>query len=108
MLDIISMNDNAHEIPAIESDDPKEVYAFYGLTSYLGQVFEKGIVNMAWALHLKGLSKITREDAEEAFGLMDRKTLGQLIKDIEQKTEFPGPVKQALYEALKKKKLFGA
>lgn len=85
------------QVPEAEDSEEKEVFAFFGLCTYCGQVLEQGLVNLAVALHIKGLTQITSTDVDTAFDRMDRKTLGQLINDVRQKV----PVSKELEEALK-------
>lgn len=56
------------EVPVPDYDDPKEVYAFFGLTFYWAQVLEQGLVNLAVALQAKGIPGVTFKDGNELSG----------------------------------------
>jgi hypothetical protein len=90
------------ETPEPEGYDVKEVYAFFGLASYCGQVLEKGLVNMVVLFRCKGLV-ITGAEFESLFDEYDKKTLGQLLHRARNIVKIPTSVDSLLGEALQKR-----
>lgn len=91
-----------HDFPEPEGFDPKEVYAFYGLAAYSGQVLEKGLVNLVAALHTDGVS-ITRSQFDTLFDRFDSSTFGQLVREARAKIQIPAESEVLLAEALAKR-----
>lgn len=89
------------EIPAPEGTDEKEVYAFFGLCSYYGQVLERGLINLAVVLNVRGATHVTRDDVVAAFERVEVKTLGQLIRDVKGVVSIPDELEAALSTALR-------
>ena len=89
------------QIPEPEDSGPKEVYAFFGLCSYCGQVLEQGLINFAVVLQARGATRVTRSDVEAAFNSNEGKTLGQLIKDVKRLTPVSAALEAALSTSLK-------
>jgi hypothetical protein len=87
-------------IPEPEGTDPKEVFAFFGLCAYYGQVLERGLVNLATILHARGLTRVTRQDVLDAFDREERKTMGTLIKDLKSKVTVPSSLEAKLKAAV--------
>jgi hypothetical protein len=78
----------------------REVYAQYGLSSYLGQVMEKGVVNLL-TLHVNvETPNSTQQTFDIVFEKFARYTLGRLIVAVEK--TFPAEVETiaALRQAL--------
>lgn len=88
------------DVPEPETNDEKEVFAFFGLCSYSAQVLEGGLINLAVILHARGLSAVTREAVEQAFDRAERQTLGQLIADVRRKVDVPLDIESALNRTL--------
>ncbi len=93
---------NHERIPEAESYESKEVYAFYGLAAYCGQLLEKGLVNLMSTLRTEGVS-ITREQFDKIFASYDRLTLGVLLRDARKMIDIPLQTDQILAEALEKR-----
>ena len=89
------------EIPEAEGSDPKEVFAFFGLCSYCAQVLEQGLINLAVALHVRGLTKLTGNDFDLLFDELGKKTLGQLIKDVGRLVKVSDKLESSIAEALR-------
>ncbi len=90
------------EIPEPEGSDAKEVFTFYGLAAYCGQVLEKGLVNLMVALHADGVA-FTRSQFDRVFDSFDQKTFGQLLKNARTRISIPEAIEQLLIEALMKR-----
>jgi hypothetical protein len=91
-----------NEIPEPENYDVKEVYSFYGLAAYCGQVLEKGLVNLVVALHTEGVT-ITREQFDSIFATYDSRTLGQLLRNAHTRVAISSEIDQLLSDALSKR-----
>lgn len=85
------------DIPEPDDLGPKEVYSFFGLTAYLGQVMEKGLLILAVVLNIAQIPKVTRGLVENLFTSFEDKTFGQLI-NIAVKT---AGMSESLYKQLK-------
>lgn len=93
--------DELRPIPEPEDTGRKEVYAFFGLCSYYAQVLEQGVVNLAVGLRARGLTDLTEVLISAAFDQADRKTLGQLLRDVRQHSvEVSSGTERALNDAL--------
>jgi hypothetical protein len=66
--------------PEPDYDDPKEVYAFFGLASYNAQVLERSLVNFAAVLKTANTPGITREMVDDLYDALEPKTFGQLLR----------------------------
>ena len=88
------------QIPVPNYDDPKEIYAFFGLTYYRAAVLEHGILNLAVALLAKNVQGVTVGDVDRLYESFDRKTLGQVISAAKTKFVFPKDLEAALTVAL--------
>ena len=87
-------------IPDPDYDDPKELYAFFGLTFYKAQVLEQGIVNLAVALQAKGICPLTVGDVLQIYERYDKKTLGSVLKAARSLTAIPESMDSDLKKAL--------
>ncbi|MCX7184976.1 MAG: hypothetical protein NTW90_07075 [Nitrosospira sp.] len=90
-------------IPVPDFDDPKEVYAFFGLAMFNANLVETSLINLAVVLHLDKVGVITREVFEATFGDMESKTLGQLLKATRTLASVPSELEPALRETLAKR-----
>ena len=91
------------EIPEPDYDDPKEVYAFFGLTYYQAAVLEHGVLNLAVAMLAKNVSGITGGVVERLYESFDRKTFGQVITAAKAKFDIPADLESDLAVALKQR-----
>jgi hypothetical protein len=66
--------------PQPEYDDPKELYAFFGLAFYKANVLEHGVMNLAVALMAEGNLGITVDDVNRLYESFETKTFGQVIR----------------------------
>lgn len=87
--------------PVPDYDDPKELYAFFGLTFYKANVLEHGVLNLAVALMAQGNVGITVSEINELYESFDEKTFGQVIKIAKQRYSFPETFDADLGLALK-------
>ncbi len=95
--------DQIHPIvPEPEYDNPKEVYAFFGLAAYSVQLLEQGILNLLVGLHISGLEVPTWADVQKLYDEGDLKTLGRLIKAVRELISFDPSIEGQLAEALRR------
>jgi hypothetical protein len=87
-------------VPTPDFDDPKEVYAFFGLAAYAANLLEASFINWTVALRLGNISAATRHDFDTAFGHFERRTLGQLIGTTRSLTAVPADLDSVLTKAL--------
>ena len=64
------------EVPEPDYDDPKEVYAFFGLAYYSVQVLEQGLVNLAVCPQHQARAGRDIGIVPEIYDAMDKKTFG--------------------------------
>lgn len=76
------------QIPEPDYDDPKGIYSFFGLTFYMANVLEHGVMNLAVALLSKDVPGITVEDVDRLYESFDKKTFGQVIRAAKAKFDF--------------------
>ena len=70
-------------IPDPNYDDPKEVYAFYGLAAYTTQLFEQSIILLIVGLEATHPTRTLRgKTFDETFAMLDEKTLGILLREV--------------------------
>jgi len=93
------MNDMP-EVPIPDYDDPKEIYAFFGLTFYKAAVLEHGVLNLAVALLATDTPGITVSEVDKLYESFDKKTFGQVIRAARQKLDFPTDLEDDLEDAL--------
>lgn len=89
--------------PAIaepENYEAKEVFAFFGLAAYYGQVFEQAALHLAAALHVYAMSPRTRQGVDATWERLDRQTLGQLLASARQRTTIDPTIDELLGEAI--------
>src|SRR5713101_4949334 len=91
-----------HDVPEPEVFHPTEVFTFYGLAAYSGQVLEKGLVNLVAVQHTDGVS-ITRSQFDTLFDRFDSSTFGQLVREARARIQIPPGTEALLAEALKKR-----
>lgn len=91
---------NPREIPEPDYDDPKELYAFFGLTFYKAQVLEQGVVNLAVALNAQGKGNVTTGDVLDLYEDYGRKTFGKVLRAAQQLITFPPSLEADLEKAL--------
>lgn len=84
-----------------ENEQTREVYARYGLTMYMAQCVEIGLVNLLTFVYEAGPTKLTIKDVDKLFNELQNKTLGTLIKKLEKSTKVPKSLKRDLKFALK-------
>jgi hypothetical protein len=88
------------QVPEPDYDDPKELYAFFGLVFYEAQVLEQGVVNLAVALSAKGLGRVTVGDVGRLYEDFGDKTFGKVIHAARTLTTFPPSLEADLKQAL--------
>ena len=88
------------DVPTPDFDDPKEIYAFFGLAAYAANLLESSFINWTVALRLGNISAATRQDFDTALGHFETKTLGQLIRTTRSLTAVPVDLDSVLTMAL--------
>lgn len=78
----------------------REVYAYFGLAVYCGQVFEHGIVNSMVVLRLPHKDRFTKGDIDAFMDQQFENTLGKLIKNLRGELPFPPDLEELLRQAL--------
>ncbi len=91
------------EIPEPDYDDPKEVYAFFGLAYYQAAVLEHGVLNLAVAMLAKNVPGIAADDVEKLFESFDNQTFGQVINAAKSKFDIGSELEADLSDALKQR-----
>jgi len=91
------------EIPKPEYEDPKEIYAFFGLTYYKAAVLEHGVLNLAVALLATETPGITVGEVDKLYEKFDKKTFGQVISAARNKFDFPADLEAHLEKALQQR-----
>lgn len=90
-------------IPEPSYDDPKEIYAFFGLTYYKAAVLEHGVLNLAVALLAKKTPGITVGDVDNLYASFDKRTFGHVISVAKTKFDFPSDLETDLALALEQR-----
>lgn len=88
------------QIPEPDYNDPKEIYAFFGLTFYHAQVLEQGLVNLAVALEAKGIGDVTVRDVNDLFAGIEGKTFGNVLNAARKLMIIPASIDTDLQMAL--------
>lgn len=88
-------------IPDPDYDDPKELYAFYGLAAYCAQLIEQGIINLLVGLKILGIQTPTVGDVSNLFDASNTKTMGNLLNAVRKITPFSDDLDEKLKDALK-------
>ena len=92
---------NRSSVPEPDGDDPREVFAFFGLASYHAQVLEQELMLFASMLQLSGRTQITRDYVDELFRHLESRTFGHLLKEARRLTPIPADLDRLLAEALR-------
>lgn len=87
--------------PKPDYDDPKELYAFFGLAFYKTNVLEHGILNLAVALLAQGNLGITVGDVSQLYESFDKKTFGQVLSVAKDRYKFTDEFLAELEKALR-------
>ena len=87
--------------PAPDYDDPKEIYAFFGLAFYKANVLEHGVLNLAVALLAQGDQGITVGEVNRLYESFDNKTFGHILTVAKRRYKFTENFSNDLGLALK-------
>lgn len=90
-------------IPVPDYNDPKELYAFYGLSVYCAQLLEQGIINLLVGLKIIEKQAPTYGDVTNLFEDSNDKTMGNLLKTVREISPFSSELDNKLKEALQKR-----
>ena len=88
------------DVPTPDFDDPKEIYAFFGLAVYAANILESSFINWTVALRLGTISGATRQDFDTVFAHFEKRTFGQLLKATHMLTAVPAGIEIVLNESL--------
>ena len=89
------------QIPTPDYDDPKEVFAFFGLAFYQAAVLEHGVLNLTVAVLGKKLSALSFADVANLYSNFDKHTFGQVLNALKSKMGVPADLEASLEKALK-------
>jgi hypothetical protein len=84
-----------------DDEHTREVYAYFGLAVYYGQVLEHGIVNAMVVLRLPHRDRFTKGDIDAFMDQQFENTLGKLIKNLRAELTLPSDLEDLLRQALK-------
>lgn len=87
-------------IPEPDYDDPKELYAFFGLAFYNAALLEQGILNLAVAMEARGNDGVTVGDVDKLYESHDRDTFGRIIHKAKELFNFSTEIETDLIKAL--------
>lgn len=88
------------DIPEPDGDEPKEVFAFFGLASYAAQVLEAELVNLIVATHLVEDIPDNADDIEALFSKHFTLTLGRLLRIASTRASLPAESEALISKAL--------
>ena len=91
------------EVPPPDYDNPKEVWAFFGLAAYSANLIEQSLVNLAAVLRLPAVGLVPQDMFERTFQELDKKTLGQLLRAAREIADIPDDLDGLLRDALDKR-----
>lgn len=91
------------QIPTPDFEDPKEVYAFFGLTYYKAAVLEHGVLNLAVALLATNTPGVTVGDVDKLYESFDKHTFGQIVRAAKAKFSFPEALEADVAKALRQR-----
>ncbi|MGF6970723.1 hypothetical protein OKW43_007818 [Paraburkholderia sp. WC7.3g] len=91
-------NDTEMLVP--DYDDPKEVWAYFGLAFYRANVLERGVHNLAIGMLSKEVPGLTSIDVESLYASHDSKTFGQVIGLAKRLFDFDEQIEHDLQRAL--------
>ena len=91
------------EIPKPDYNDPKEVFAFFGLAYYQAAVLEHGVLNLAVAMLAKRVPGITAGDVERLYESFAKSTFGQVINAAKAKFDIPSGLEADLALVLERR-----
>ena len=87
-------------IPEPNYDDPKELYAFFGLAYYNAALLEHDVLNLAVAMLAKQDEQVTVGEVEKLYESFDKETFGRIIKRSKELFSFPDDIENDLGQAL--------
>ena len=85
--------------PEPDFDDPKELWAFFGLAFYAAQVLEQGLLNLFVAVCHAG-GTVSLEEVDRLFAHGDKKTFGQVFGEVRKHSDLPSCLERRLEEAV--------
>jgi hypothetical protein len=91
------------EIPEPDYDDPKEVYAFFGLAAYGAQILEQELMLLASVLHMGAAGPLTGKWVNELMDRIESKTFGGILSEARKFGTVPADVDALLADALRER-----
>jgi|HubBroStandDraft_1064217.scaffolds.fasta_scaffold43834_4 hypothetical protein len=94
------------KIPRIhepEYDDPKEVYAFFGLAAFYAQCFEQSMILLLLAVNLRRPKALQSKGRDELLKWFDKKSLGALITELKKVANVEVTLQKRLEDLLEKR-----
>ena len=99
-----SINDQYYDpIPSPVDDSTKEVFTYFGLASYWGQLLEKGYLQLSVSLSILREESPSREDHDRLRTKFEKYTLGKLLVSAKKITTLPDELEQFSLESLDKR-----
>jgi len=93
-------NEADFDLPVVDNCCEKETYAFAGLAFYWASVLEHGALNLAVVLALPDVGALTREQFDETFESLSRRTLGQLLNAAKTQISISQETKTVIEDAV--------
>ncbi|MFT4579644.1 MAG: hypothetical protein ACI9UO_002490 [Nitrospinales bacterium] len=82
-------------------EEIKEVYARYGLTSYIAQLFEVELGQFLFHVIQMQKRPLAEEEADSIINDISQKTLGRLLNELKKKSTLELELEQKLQDAVK-------
>ncbi len=91
---------NLLPLPVPDYNDPKEIYAFFGLAIYYAQLLEHSLLCLAVLLCFTGRGLLTQKECDSIGAMRTRRALGQLLKAMGHVVEVPKRIEERLSNLL--------
>jgi hypothetical protein len=91
------------ELPEVEELQVKEVFTYFGLASYQAQCVERQLAVLLATAFGPGIRNVTSSEYDELLEGLFKKTLGTLIRTLQESAELSKDFEQILHRALKKR-----
>ena len=90
-------------IPLPKDSSAKEVYTYFGLASYWGQLLEKGYLQLSVSLGILDKESPTQEYYDKLWAKFEKFTLGKLLKSASNIIVLPDDLERLSLESLDKR-----
>ena len=91
------------DIPTPDYDDPKEMYAFFGLAAFCAGLLEQSLLNLYAAARAAQLVPVQDVQTAELFDEADSKTLGRLFAGVKERLRVKDSTRRTLEEAARRR-----